>query len=149
MGILEASVTFALSLLQEGEAFGVVSTGKVWEKLIGERIHTMLGGGDAKPAAGSTNDSAPYRTRIFSGVETTGLSATELHDAPQDLVKTRVQDAAKRLGDGARPVRTIVLGCAGMAAMEEWVRAVAPATHVIDGVRAGIVALQGALRYTP
>lgn len=145
IGILEASVTAALNVLESKEAFGVVSTGKVWEHLIGARIGEMLG---ATPTSASgANDSAPFRTPIFAGVETTGLNATELHDADQDLVKNKVQEATRRLVQGEQKVRTVVLGCAGMAAMEEWIREVVDArTYVIDGVRAGVAALQSTLR---
>lgn len=145
IGILEASVTAALNVLEPKETFGVVSTGKVWEHLIGARIGEMLG---ATPTpASDANDSAPFRTPVFAGVETTGLNATELHDAHQDLVKRKVQEATQRLVQGEQKVRTIVLGCAGMAAMEEWIREVVDArTYVIDGVRAGVAALQSTLR---
>lgn len=41
----------------------------------------------------------------------------------------------------------IVLGCAGMAGMEQWVREVAPENvRVVDGVKAGVGVLQGLVR---
>ncbi|WFD36568.1 hypothetical protein MCUN1_003451 [Malassezia cuniculi] len=96
IGILEASVSAALNTLDPDESFGVVSTGKVWEYLLGARICSLLGSKAAEAHSGD-NDSAPYRTKVFAGVETTGLNATELHDAPEALVKTKVQEAAQRL----------------------------------------------------
>ena len=44
-------------------------------------------------------------------------------------------------------MHVVILGCAGMAAMEDWVRqAAGDEVLVVDGVRAGVAALQGALR---
>jgi len=41
----------------------------------------------------------------------------------------------------------VCLGCAGMAAMEPWVRSVVgDGVLVVDGVRAGVGALQGLIR---
>jgi Asp/Glu/hydantoin racemase len=90
----------------------------------------------------------------FAGVQTTGLNATELHDAPQEEVERRMKEATKRLlrqGD----VGAICLGCAGMSGMGEWVREACieelgdkdgGRVRVIDGVQAGVAWLEGTLR---
>ena len=111
-----------------------MTTGKVWEKLLGEAVLWTLGGRPGTPNS------------TFAGVQSTGLNATELHDAPQVEVKQRVQDAAKRL-TAAGDVKVVILGCAGMAGMDEWIREVVPETvRIVDGVKAGVGALQTLLR---
>lgn len=136
-GIFEASVTTALQLIRPDEKFGIVSTGKVWESLLSEAVTALLG------HDGSSR---------FAGVETTGLNATELHDAPQEEVKRRIKEATKRLL-GKGDVRAVCLGCAGMSGMDEWVREAAreqlggqEKVWVVDGVMAGVAWLQGATR---
>lgn len=140
LGIFEASITTATQLLtndtsaNEKEKFGIVTTGKVWEKLLAEAVLWTLGG------------TPGTRNSTFAGVQSTGLNATELHDAPQVEVKQRVQDAAKRL-TAAGDVKVVALGCAGMAGMDEWIREVVPETvRIVDGVKAGVGALQTLLR---
>ena len=135
MGIFEASITAAMHLassIKGEEQFGIVSTGKVWEGLLTEGVESMLG---------ATNGG-------FAGVETTGLDATELHDVPQEEVRRRIKEAVGRLarrGDGSLTV--VVLGCAGMAGMDEWVREeVESRVRVVDGVKAGVGVLQGLCR---
>lgn len=91
--------------------------------------------------------------RVFAGVETLGLNAGELHaDKGGEGMKKAVMAATGRLID-AHPtteVKVIVLGCAGMAGMEEWVREEAERrekkVRVVDGVKAGVGILQGLLR---
>jgi Asp/Glu/hydantoin racemase len=95
-------------------------------------------------------------SRRFVGVETTGLNATDLHDAAPAVVGQKVKDATKRLlrrGD----VGAICLGCAGMSGMDEMIREAAVEelgerrgsdVCIVDGVQAGVAWLQGALRMT-
>ncbi|EIN07086.1 hypothetical protein PUNSTDRAFT_104576 [Punctularia strigosozonata HHB-11173 SS5] len=139
VGILEASIAAALQTIRPGECFGIVSTGAVWQELLTIAVHNFLGGDSQK----------------FAGVETTGLSAVELHDAPADLVKCRMQDAVKRLLRGRNAVvGTICLGCAGMAGLDHIVREACVQElgdegrniRIIDGVKAGIGSLQTLLR---
>jgi Asp/Glu/hydantoin racemase len=87
-------------------------------------------------------------------VETTGLDATDLHDAAPEVVRRKVKEATKRLlrrgGAGV-----ICLGCAGMSGMNEMIREAAVEEvgevmgrriRIVDGVQAGVAWLQGALR---
>jgi Asp/Glu/hydantoin racemase len=129
-GILEASVGAALALLRPGEAFGIVSTGEVWERLLADAVVALLG------TAESTR---------FAGVATTGLSAAELHAAPPALVRERMLGATRRLLARAE-VGVVCLGCAGMAGMAALVREAAilergeeagRVVRVVDGVVAG------------
>lgn len=139
LGIFEASITTALQLLDpdfsKRETFGIVSTEKVWEGLLGRAVRGFLG---SKQGTGGER---------FAGVETTGLSATELHGAPREEVRRRVKEAVGRLvRKGEGEVKVVVLGCAGMVGMEGWVREeVGEEVRVVDGVVAGVVAGVGAL----
>lgn len=145
-GILEASITTSLSLVsafdfdhlgelqksQIKETFGIITTGSAWKDELGHAVIDMLG---------SRSSSR------FAGVETTGLSAIELHTTPAAEVRRRICDATQRLIQSARhPVRAICLGCAGMAGMEEAVREGCVMAYgeeggqlvrIVDGVVAG------------
>lgn len=175
-GIFEASVLASLALLSqddyldgsegegEDEAFGIVSTGKIWETALQEAVEGFLGLDHAR------------LTRRFAGVETTGLNATDLHDLPALEVREKMILATRRLlrkndpptspstttntdspGGGEavsksrsprrRRVKAICLGCAGMAGLDDAVRQacveelgeeLGKQVHVVDGVKAGV-----------
>ncbi|KAF2706026.1 hypothetical protein K504DRAFT_460123 [Pleomassaria siparia CBS 279.74] len=140
-GIFEASVSTSLQLIHPAERFGIVSTGKVWEKILSEAVVDFLGTGSEA-------------SKRFAGVETTGLNATDLHDAPAGEVRKRMKDAVKRLLGKGR-VGAICLGCAGMAGMDEMVREACveelgevegSRVKIVDGVQAGVAWLEGAVR---
>lgn len=156
-GIFEASVTTSLMLIsafrlvdewslhkaQAAETFGIVTTGKVWEAELTKAVTEMIVG----PSADSPAESKHLSSR-FAGVETTGLTAGELHDMPAEEVRKRMSEATERLlSKTSRPVRAVCLGCAGMAGMEEAVRdgcikaygdIEGNNVHIVDGVVAGI-----------
>lgn len=155
-GIFEASVSASLMLigafrllddwsLHKGQApgtFGIVTTGSVWKPELTRAVTEMIVGPAEKQ--GQTTSA----TTRFAGVETTGLTAGELHDTPPDEVRRRISDAAERLLKGSSsPVGAVCLGCAGMAGMEQAVRegcikaygeAEGQNVHIVDGVVAGI-----------
>lgn len=140
-GIFEASVSTSLQIIHPDEKFGIISTGKVWEKILSEAVVDFLGtGSDA--------------SKRFAGVETTGLNATDLHDAPAEEVRKRMKDAVKRLLKKGN-IGAICLGCAGMAGMDTMVREACVeelgedegnGVRIIDGVVAGVAWLEGAVR---
>ena len=149
IGIFEASISATLSLLplhpnlttatsdhagrESRASFGIVSTGKQWEDLLTYAVRQALGVSEG--------------SKRFAGVETTGLNATELHEVPAAEVRSRVVEAAGRMVGKGYDVRVIVLGCAGMVGMEEWVKEGAgKELFIVDGVKAGVSALQGLLR---
>jgi Asp/Glu/hydantoin racemase len=141
-GIFEASVAASLQLLRPGESFGIVSTGKVWEAILSGAVADLLGTGGGVASS------------RFAGVETTGLSATELHDAPAAEVREKMKEATKRLLRRGN-VTAVCLGCAGMAGMNEMVREAAVEelgtdrggkVRIVDGVQAGAAWLDGAVR---
>lgn len=118
-----------------------MSTGKVWETILAEAVESFFGTG-------------PKVSKRFAGVETTGLNATELHDAPADEVTKRMKAATKRLVKKGR-VGAICLGCAGMAGMNEVVREACveelgeergKRVRIVDGVQSGVAWLEGAVR---
>ncbi|GAB1727079.1 hypothetical protein NU195Hw_g3932t1 [Hortaea werneckii] len=136
-GIFEASVAFCLQSLDIESKFGIVSTGKQWEEILGEATENLLG---CKASA------------RFAGTETTGLNADELHSTPKVEVDRRMKDATKRLLE--RGAKAICLGCAGMAGMDQTVREACieqlgeggKAVKIVDGVISGVIHLDGALR---
>ncbi|KAL4934133.1 tubulin-domain-containing protein [Aspergillus undulatus] len=116
-GIFEGSIVTSLSLVssfqltwdggfgksQAKDTFGIVTTGSSWKVELGNAVSDMLvNSGDHK---GSSSR--------FAGVETTGLTAVELHTTPPDEVRRRIIEATERLIKGnPRPVSAICLGCA-------------------------------------
>lgn len=139
-GIFEASVTASLSLIsafdfvssgelrkkQVEETFGIVTTGSAWKEELSKAVTTMLVG------------SGP--SSRFAGVETTGLTAVELHTTAPEEVKRRISEATQRLlQDAPHPVGAVCLGCAGMAGMEEAVRDGCIKAYGEDGHRVRIV----------
>lgn len=140
-GIFEASVSTSLQIIAPDEKFGIVSTGKVWEKILSSAVVDFLG----------TRSEA---SRRFAGVETTELNATDLHDAPAEEVQKRVKNAVKRLLRKGN-VGAICLGCAGMSGMNKMVREACveelgdiegESIRIVDGVQAGVAWLEGAVR---
>lgn len=126
------------------ERFGIISTADVWDPILTTAVREAILG----PSVAE---------RVFKGVETCGIDAGKLHGHGE--VEERVKDAARRLVDGEGRggvggegeekgrVGVVVLGCAGMVGMEEWVRGVAgPEVRVVEGVRAGVGVLQGLCR---
>ncbi|KAF9880666.1 hydantoin racemase [Colletotrichum karsti] len=147
-GIFEASVLTATSLLPQissGSAsskWGVVTTGDFWEKHLSDGVNGYLG------QAVQTDNTK------FGGVMTTGLTAGDFHHVSPAEVKVKLEQATKRLlasGD----VGCVVMGCAGMAGLEEIIRDSATEVYgkekgsrifIVDGVKAGILQLEQAIR---
>lgn len=140
-GIFEASVSTSLQIIHPDEKFGIVSTGKVWEDILTEATIAFLGTGSEA-------------SKRFAGVETTGLNATDLHDAPADEVRKKMKDAVKSLLKKGK-VGAVCLGCAGMSGMDQMVREACveelgevdgKSVRIVDGVMAGVAWLEGAIR---
>ncbi|TGO48196.1 hypothetical protein BOTNAR_0488g00050 [Botryotinia narcissicola] len=150
-GIFEASVMMSLGLLTLGdnegdkEGFGIVSTGKYWEEVLGAGVRDFLG-----------TQKGEHCER-FKGVETTGLTAGELHSVDSEIVGTKMKEAVKRLV-GKRDCSIVCLGCAGMAGMDDMVREAlveelgsedAKRVYIVDGVKAGVVYLEANMKALP
>ena len=134
-GIFEASLVDALN--KPGH-FGIVSTGKQWQEILGDAVRHDLG-----------KEKTEAR---YAGTETTGLNANELHSAPPEEVAARMKAATKRLL--AKDAIAICLGCAGMAGMDSTVRQACiealgeekgKEIRIIDGVLSGVRQLRGEL----
>lgn len=142
IGIFESSITTALHLLRRGdERFGILSTGSVWETLLSNGVNETFGVDGQSSIA------------RFTGIETTGLNATDLHDSPAQEVRQRMIDATKRLLN--KGVMVICLGCAGMAGMDRIVRDACVQelgeeqglnVRIVDGVKSGLVTLEGLVK---
>jgi len=121
LGIMEASVLYALPL---GARFSIVTTSARWKPLLEEGLH-LLG------VAGRC-----------ASVRSSGLAVLDLDRLPAAEVRSRLaeeaRDAVER--DGAE---VVILGCAGMAGLQEAVAA-ACAVPVVDAVWAGVI-MVGAL----
>ncbi|KAH6838374.1 Asp/Glu/hydantoin racemase [Chaetomium sp. MPI-CAGE-AT-0009] len=142
-GIFEASILTCLSLLRPGKKWGIVTTGKFWEEHLTQGSNQFWG----------TQSDAPNTK--FAGVETTGLNAGDFHGGVDpEVVRKKLVAATTRLlkkGD----VECVVMGCAGMAGLEEIIRSVAADEYgpekanellVVDGVRGGIGLLEQMVR---
>ncbi|KAF4120063.1 Asp/Glu/hydantoin racemase [Geosmithia morbida] len=139
-GIFEASISTAQLLLRphSSEAWGIVTTGKFWEKHLEDGVRSFLGQQD-----GSTS-------RNFAGVFSTGLNAGDFHVVPAAEVEKRLRDAATRLFRSGN-IKCVVMGCAGMAGLEKIIRSTAvevlgaeaaEGVYVVDGVVAGVLQLE-------
>ncbi|KAI0804191.1 hydantoin racemase [Xylaria sp. FL0064] len=143
-GIFEASVLTAISLLSPGQKWGIVTTGKFWEKHLADGVKAFLG-------ADVSDENAK-----FAGVESTGLNASDFHHGVDPaIIRQKIREATKRLLN-AGDVHVIVMGCAGMAGLEDIIREAAnheqgeefaySTLHVIDGVRAGVLQVEQMIR---
>ncbi|PLB35040.1 aspartate/glutamate racemase family protein [Aspergillus candidus] len=150
-GIFEASIVASLSLIssfqltgsqdlqksQAKDTFGIVTTGSIWKEELGNAVAQMLVG------SGGQMDSLGR----FAGVETTGLTAVELHTTAPEEVKRRIIESTERLIKSTpNPLSAICMGCAGMAGMEDAVREGCVKAYgvqrgsqvsIVDGVVAG------------
>lgn len=95
--------------------------------------------------------STPTRIHNFAGVFTTGLTAADFHSGSVSpaAIKEKLADATERLLQQGN-IRAIVMGCAGMAGLEETIRGVVRGhdrhagreVFVIDGLKAGVGLLE-------
>lgn len=126
LGIFHASVLHALAL---GRKFAVVTTAKVWEKLLDDAVLAMLG--------------SLYN---YAGTLSTGLGVLELHELPGEIVTAKLAECAKQAVE-QNGAKALVLGCAGLSGLEEAIRgAVGPDIPIIDSVVAGTEILVGLVR---
>jgi Asp/Glu/hydantoin racemase len=151
-GIFEASVLACLPLLSppvpsKGSArpmcWGIVTTGKFWEQHLSDGVKEFLGQEKA-----DTNHK-------FAGVQSTGLDAGDFHGGVDPaVIRQKLEEATARLLKSAA-VECVVMGCAGMAGLEEIIRSVArreygkPAgdkVFIVDGIKAGIGLLEQTVR---
>ncbi|KAG5938791.1 hypothetical protein E4U53_007938 [Claviceps sorghi] len=137
MGIFEASILTALSLLRPSERWGIVTTGKFWERHLCDGVNAFLG------ITGAVEHAK------FAGVFSSGLTAGDFHTMSPAEVTEKLGLAARRLFMSGN-VTCVVMGCGGMAGLEDIVRsaaievyneAKAKSVYIIDGVKAGVLQL--------
>jgi len=121
LGIMEASILYALPL---GARFSIVTTSPRWLPLLEEGVRGL--GVESRCAS----------------VRSSGLAVLDLDRLPPEQVRARLADEA-RLAVEQDHAEVIVLGCAGMAGLQESVSA-ATGVPVVDAVWAGVI-LAGAL----
>lgn len=151
-------------------SFGIVSTGKVWEEALQGAVEDFLAPSEQQQQQQQLQPSQPSRKRKrFTGCETTGLNASELHDLDPAQVREKMMAATKRLllrgaastsdsgssTTSTTTVQAICLGCAGMVGLDDAVREACVAVlgeekgkevHIVDGVKAGVAMLYGLAR---
>ena len=126
------------------ERFGIVSTGRIWEDALTTAVEDFLG------TVSHTRDGGGK----LVAVETTGLSAVELHQLPGEEVRSKMIDATKKLARWGcqekaykRRLSVVCLGCAGMVGLESAVRQgcvevmgeeEGKRVRIVDGVKAGV-----------
>ncbi|KAH6897319.1 Asp/Glu/hydantoin racemase [Thelonectria olida] len=144
-GILEASIATALSLNPapvNSERWGIVTTGTFWEEHLGNGVKKFLG-----------QDTRAGNER-FAGVFSTGLTAGDFHTISPEEVRVKLKNATKKLLASGN-VSCVVMGCGGMAGLEDVIRTTAvdvygkptgEQVYIIDGVKAGILQLEQAIR---
>ncbi|KAI0076523.1 hypothetical protein K474DRAFT_1226439 [Panus rudis PR-1116 ss-1] len=141
LNIFEASLLQAKALKLP---YAIVTTGGYWEQVLTEGAKMFLTGSRYTIATGAILED-------FVGVKSTGLTAVELHSTPKRTVDRLISRATAELV--ARGARAIILGCAGMSGMNEAVTEGAAAEGarviIVDGVRAGIVLLEGMVKLHP
>lgn len=140
-----------------------MSTGLQWKDILESALGGTVGG------QGGVGLGREGVERWCAGVECVGVDAGDLHPSDsscqsvgkgkgegeegkedEDKIKKAVMAATGRLlsrGD----IGVIILGCAGMVGMEEWVREEVgrrgeEGVGVVDGVKAGVGILQGLVR---
>ncbi|KAF9012113.1 hypothetical protein BDZ89DRAFT_1077487 [Hymenopellis radicata] len=137
-GIFEASIMASLGLGK----FGIVTTGKVWEAALTRGVERFLG------IEGSNSTK-------FAGVESTGLTAAQLHDFDPDTVRRNIELATVRLVEKEKDIKAICVGCAGMVGFDDAIRrGVATVLgedgghdiRIVEGVAAGVQWLISACR---
>lgn len=147
-GIFEASVVATLPLLSPDLGnWGIVTTGPFWEDHLTSAVNRFLG---------QSNEHSNFR---FKGVFSTGLTAGDLHSHDEggeggvitpEVVRAKMKEATLALLKTGR-IECVVMGCAGMAGLEDVIRSAISEgygsesvgrVYVIDGVRAGVGLLE-------
>lgn len=139
-GIFEASILTSYSILGDPESdrkWGIVTTGKFWEDHLSNGANRFIG-----------QDEGAANTK-FAGVFSTGLNAGDFHTVPESEVRAKLKAATKKLLDTGS-VSCVVMGCGGMAGLEDIIRETAvevygeeeaASLYIIDGVKAGVLQL--------
>jgi Asp/Glu/hydantoin racemase len=127
---------------ENGGKWGIVTTGKFWEDHLSDGVKKFLG-----QEKGGVNHK-------FAGVYSSGLTAGDFHTVPPEKVKEKLKEATQKLLDQGQ-VNCVVMGCGGMAGLEDIIRSTAieqygkadgDLVYIIDGVKAGVMQLEQMIR---
>ncbi|KAF4453715.1 hypothetical protein F53441_3724 [Fusarium austroafricanum] len=144
-GIFEASILTSLSLLSAPDCtgkWGIVTTGKFWEDHLSHGVKKFLG---------QKEDGVNSK---FAGVFSSGLTAGDFHSVPPEKVREKLVEATRKLLNEGQ-VSVVVMGCGGMAGLEDIIRSTAieeygkadgNLVYIIDGVKAGVNQLEQMIR---
>ncbi|CAK7212691.1 Protein dcg1 [Sporothrix curviconia] len=150
-GIFEASLVTALTLLPAypfsvdaaTKTWGIVTTGKFWEQHLTDGAAAFIG-----------HHGGPKSSK-FAGVYSTGLNAGDFHGGVSpEVIRAKLKEATKGLLSSS-DVGCVVMGCAGMAGLEEIIREAARdqygdeagnRVYIVDGVKAGAGLLDQAVK---
>ncbi|CAG7558924.1 unnamed protein product [Fusarium equiseti] len=144
-GIFEATILTSISLMsaaENGGKWGIVTTGKFWEDHLTDGVKKYLG--QEKDGVNSK----------FAGVYSSGLTAGDFHTVSPEKVREKLKEATRKLLDQGQ-VNCVVMGCGGMAGLEDIIRSTAveeygkadgDLVYIIDGVKAGIMQLEQMIR---
>lgn len=119
IGIFDASVLAATSLLGPGAKFGIITTGPYYEAQLAEGVRRIL------KAKGMNMEA------MFAGVASTGISPARLRDETRGGIRRRVEAATRRLL-AAGDVDVICIGGVILAGIDDWIRATCVAELGID-----------------
>lgn len=109
-----------------------------------------------QPSSSTEGQQAPKNLN-FSGVFSTGLTAGDFHGGKvtPEVIRAKMKEATQALLRTGR-VECVVMGCAGMAGLENVIRAAikdeyepnaAAKVHILDGVRAGVGVLEQMVKH--
>ncbi|KAM0553078.1 hypothetical protein ACHAPJ_007626 [Fusarium lateritium] len=144
-GIFEASILTSLSLMSAPDnagKWGVVTTGKFWEDHLSDGVKNFLG----QEKDGVNNK--------FAGIFSSGLTAGDFHTVSPEQVKEKLREATRQLLSAGQ-VSVVVMGCGGMAGLEDIIRSTAVEmygkadgnlVYIVDGAKAGIMQLEQMVR---
>lgn len=126
VGIFDASIYAALQLVSPTSSFGILTTGKPFERLLADGVNTLL----------QHNTAALQQ---FAGVAASGIGLKDLDvaaDPEQCLAKMKVMRATRTLlqSQDTDGVDVICVGGAILIGMEHWVH---EACELILGVKRG------------
>lgn len=131
IGIFEAAIAHALLV---GRRFGILTTGSGMKYPLTAGVHSFMGASSAR----------------FAGVVTSGLGVVELREGDRGKIEASMKGTSARVAEEGADV--VILGCAGMAGMENLVQegvreAGLGEVVVVDGVKAGLEILTALSRH--
>lgn len=122
--------------------WGIVTTGKFWEDHLSDGVRNFIG--QEKNAV----------NQKFAGVFSSGLTAGDFHTVPPEQVRLKLKEATRKLLNSGR-ISVVVMGCGGMAGLEDIIRSTAveeygkadgDLVYIVDGVKTGVMQVEQMVR---